>query len=275
MERRSIRRLNLCHNIKNLFRIQRHPGLRRAGCRSQGGMLASWYSVAVAVLVTTACSETVPESMESVASGAASGIEVEPLDTGCEEEVCHVLLRLNAARLEVLGYAFLGAEISATSSAQVRAVAQTFMDDNDVPTNVEVYEPNGGVYAAFASPSDFGGFVLVGEETGVAVAAGGVVWAGKGTYWTPTEWHSASDVELGSAAVTPGGSQGQLGECADVASAKDALNVALRSNLAVHLADLGDFSSFSYLYTPEVGALTDDGCEPSVAEYLIVLTQVR
>lgn len=277
MERKSNKRLDFRDNAENLLRIRFSQGLRGwSGYRSRIGMGASRYSVAVAVLITTACSEAVSESVESLGSGSAPGMAVEPLDTGCDDDVCHVLLRLNANSLEVLGYAFQGAEIAATSPAQARVVAQTLVNDNiDAQTDVELDEPDGGIYAAFAPPSDFGGFVLVGEETGVAVAAGGVVWAGKGTYWTPTKWHSASDMQLGSAAVTPGGRQGERGECAGVASAKDALDVALRSNLAVHLAKVGTFSSFSYLYTPAVGVLTDDGCEPSVAEYLIVMTQIR
>ena len=47
-------------------------------------------------------------------------------------------------------------------------------------------------------------------------------------------------------------------------------DVVLRSNLAQYLAAQGDFSVFAYLYTPTVGA-----CDPSVAEYLVVLAQVR
>lgn len=236
-------------------------------------------SVAAALFFTPACSEATPDNDEpngSQAGGSAAGKEVEPLNTGCEDEVCHVSLRLNANTLEVLGYAVQGSKTAATTPADVGEVAQTFMDDNlPYPTVPMIGGPAGGVYTASVEPGDFGGFVLVGEESGLTIAAGSITFAGSGGYWTPTDWLAASDVELGSQVVAPGGSQGEGGSCAGVARSDDALEVALSSNLAVHLAEQGNFSTYSYLYTPDVGVLSDDGCEAGAAEYLIVMTQVK
>lgn len=67
-------------------------------------------------------------------------------------------------------------------------------------------------------------------------------------------WKSATDIELGSAAVVPQGSEGHAGDCGDdVAPRAEAREQGLRSNLALHLAHNGAFSLFTCLDTPAVG----------------------
>ncbi len=51
-------------------------------------------------------------------------------------------------------------------------------------------------------------------------------------------------------------------------TAQDALDLVLRTNLAASVADHGDFSAFSTLYTRRVG-----GCSRAAAEFIVVLTQ--
>lgn len=234
------------------------------------------YAATFTLLFTMACSGGSSDGNDLGAAGAGSGEEVEPFDAGCTDEVCHIVLRLNAITLKVLGYAVAGAELSPVSPAQALEFAQPLFDDNiGLPVSVTLEGPEGGMYTASAPANDFGGVALIGEETGIAVVAGGIVWSGRGSYWTPVEWRSASDVQIGSSAVTAGGSHGQGGVCADVASSADALEVALKSNLAAHFAAVGNFDSLTYLYTPAVGVLSADGCEPKVAEYLVVLTQTE
>lgn len=207
-------------------------------------------------------------------SGRESGewIEVEPLDSGCEDAVCHVMVRLDAQTLEVLGYAVAGGQVNPVEAPQALDLAQAFLDEASQYSHpAEIDGPTAGIYAAFDEPLDFGGFALVGEESGIVVAGGGIVWAGRGQYWRPTEWEPAAQVELGTEVVSPEeGAGAGGGDCLEVASASEARRVALRSNLAVHLGQQGGLAAYTYLYTPTVGL-----CNPRVAEYLVVLTQVK
>jgi len=52
-------------------------------------------------------------------------------------------------------------------------------------------------------------------------------------------------------------------------SASDALEVALRTNLAAHVAAAGPFSAHVHLHTSMVGT-----CDPGVAEWGVVLTRL-
>jgi hypothetical protein len=108
----------------------------------------------------------------------------------------------------------------------------------------------------------------------LVVSAGGVVWSGQGQYWVPSQWNDPSSLACAAEAAEAAETYLDSGQCAseDVtpATAGEALDVVLRSNLAAHLAEQGPFSAYTFLYTPSVGA-----CFPEIAEYLVVLTQVR
>ncbi len=196
-----------------------------------------------------------------------------PLDDGCTDDVCYVVLRLDGPTLGVKGWAATGAPLTPTDSeqARARAAAAFSMNSEYVTEPSELTGPDAGLYYAYASPSDFGAFALVGADTGLVVTAGDIVWSGSGNLWLPTAWNPAADVSCGNTTFDPEtvhlGDTGCDQEGTTLPSAQDALNVALQTNLAANVASRGAFSAYSYLYTPSVGA-----CSPQLTEYLVVLT---
>jgi hypothetical protein len=194
-----------------------------------------------------------------------------PLDPGCREEVCHVIVRLDASTLGVKAHALREGSLEPVDIDEAEDIAVSFLEEHDVDVfdDPSMTGPNAGTFMAFVEPSDFGSFVLVGQDSGQVVTAGEVVYAGRGYYWEPNEWLPASDLQCGAKPARPAHSAfGETSDCEGVADASEALDTALRSNLAAYLAEQGEFSAFTLLYTPTVG-----GCDPGVAEYLIVLTQ--
>ena len=124
-------------------------------------------------------------------------------------------------------------------------------------------------------PLDFGAVALVGSESGAVIMAGGVVWSGHGHYWVPSEWRAPDEIACGARAAAADATYLDPNMCPDEGkpqppSAVDALDVALRSNLAAGFAAHGPFDAYVHLYTPSVGA-----CDPGAAEYLVVLSQTR
>jgi hypothetical protein len=94
-------------------------------------------------------------------------------------------------------------------------------------------------------------------------------------YWTPDHWQSATSIRCGADPVVPASTFVASDGCAsigfdapDPATASEALDLALRTNLAAHVAARGPFAAYATLYTPAVG-----GCNPGVAEYVVVLTR--
>jgi len=194
---------------------------------------------------------------------------VDPLDVACEDAICHVLVRLDADTLGMRGYAVVGGDENPIDASEALAAAdEVFAPRGEgLVQNGEVSGPEAGMYSIYAVPTDFGAFALVSAESGLVVSAGGIVWAGTGSYWTPETWQPGSDVACGPDATEPDDSYVVEGLCG-LDSPSAALDVVLRSNLAAHLAEQGPFSAYGFLYTPTQGA-----CDASVAEYLIVLTQ--
>jgi hypothetical protein len=202
---------------------------------------------------------------------------VEPLDPGCEGPVCHVALRLDYRTLAPLGHATTSGDASAVDATVASQAARAVFDADGeyLSTELTMTGPAAGLFTAYISPGDFGAFALVGEASGAVVAAGGVVWSGRGRYWAPDTWKTAAGVACGRDTVVPAETYVDPGDCPDFTTGQapstdgnDALAVALRTNLARHMAARGPLSAFVYLYTPTVG-----GCDPSSAEYLVVLTQ--
>lgn len=202
--------------------------------------------------------------------------EVEPLPDGCEDEVCHVVLRFDYLTLALRGWSVAGGVRNPVDAAAAEEAAR---DVFDLQPNGEylsgetvVSGRRAGLFELFVSPADFGAFALVGAESGVVVTAGGIVWSGRGDYWSPLEWKPASDIACGGAPVVPVDVHADTGGCDEAPehSARGALDVALRSNLAAHVAAQGPFSAYVYLYTRTVGA-----CDPGAAEYVVVLSQIR
>lgn len=200
--------------------------------------------------------------------------EITPLDDGCTDAICHIIVRLDYLTLGLRGWAAIGAAANPVDSAGAVAQAAAAFEGkmSGVPTSVS--GPDAGLFAARIPAADYGGFVLVGEESGLAVAAGGIVWSGVGEYWTPTAWNDAGALACGDNAAEPTDTYLDPSTCQHSvqaqtpATASEALDVVLRSNLAAHVASEGPFSAYALLYTRTVGE-----CSPQNAEYLVVLTR--
>ncbi|MBN1609525.1 MAG: hypothetical protein JW940_23035 [Polyangiaceae bacterium] len=223
--------------------------------------------------VRLVCSDTPPASPGP--SVCPTQPQVSPLDDGCTDPVCHVLVRLDYLTLGLRGWAAIGGDSSPVDSEAATTEAQAVFDENsEYLSSPTASGPSAGLFTVIAQPSDFGAFALVGEQSGLVVSAGGVVWSGTGHYWVPSQWNDPAGIACAAEATEAAETYLDPGECASEgttpATAAQALNVVLRSNLAAHLAEQGPFSAFAFLYTPTVGA-----CSPEIAEYLVVLTQAR
>jgi hypothetical protein len=221
--------------------------------------------------------------------------EVSPLDDGCTDRICHVMVRLDYLTLGLRGWAAVGGDSSPVDSETAAALAQAVFDENtenEYPSTASsstVSGPEAGLFTFIAPPDDIlemGAFALVGEESGLVVSAGGVLlgqqhdapyWSEEtGHYWVPSKWNDPAGIACGSEAAEATETYSDPGECEvratndgkTGATAAEALDVVLRSNLAAHLAEQGPFSAYAFRYTPGV-------CPPEVAEYLVVLTQER
>jgi hypothetical protein len=194
------------------------------------------------------------------------------LEDDCEEEVCHLIVRLDGPTLAPKGWAVSGGEFSPVDAADAEAVASGVFEDAELGFNpLELSGPFAGLFVAYQYPADFGGFALVSADSGLPVAAGGIVWSGRGNYWLPTEWNDAADVTCGDEAYMPSErheSDGACNEDEPLPTTAEAIDLVLKSNAAAAFAGRGDFSAFGYLYTPTVGL-----CSPDVAEFLVVLTR--
>ncbi|HKP62875.1 MAG TPA: hypothetical protein VJV78_39340 [Polyangiales bacterium] len=200
-----------------------------------------------------------------------------PLDDGCEDAVCQVAIRLDALTLGVRGWTATGGAKQPMTSTQVgETAARLFTMKSEYVSNPpEVTGPTAGVYLAWVDPSDFGAIALIGADNGAVIAAGGVVWSGMGNYWVPETWRSADAIACGKNGIQPAETFLGGGYCTDdpkmkPKSASAALDVALRTNLAAHVATRGPVAAYVHMYLPTVGA-----CNPRVAEYLVVLTTVH
>jgi hypothetical protein len=215
--------------------------------------------------------------LDETSASSASSVEgtVAPLDDGCTEPVCHVTVRLDGPTLRLRGFAVSGGPLTEVDAATAAVVAGETFDtsDTEVYGDPQLSGPRAGLYTAYVEPGDFGAFALVGAESGLVVAAGTIVWAGAGRLLFPVQWQEPTELELGDTTFAPSDSVLAESDCSDevgtaVATASDALDVVLRSNLAAHFAGRGEFTAFSYLYTPTVGL-----CDPTTAEYVVVLTR--
>lgn len=205
-----------------------------------------------------------------------SGV-VPPLDLECDSPVCYFTLRMAATSLGVLGYSVAEGDASPVTAEQAQAIATDAVSGfEEYSSGVDpVAEAEAGLFVVNSPALDFGWFALVGAESGTVVTAGEIVWSGTGSYWLPQDWGAASVIECGSTPASPGATH--LGpnppECASgeeatgLPSPSEALDVALRSNVAAHAATFSDFDAFVYLYTPSVGE-----CSTALAEYVVVFT---
>lgn len=194
------------------------------------------------------------------------------------DAICHAVIRMDYMTLALRGYASLGGPPNALDANGALAVADSLFISkmahySGTPT---VDGPHAGLFFVFQEPSDFGGFALVGAESGGVVTAGGVVWLGQGEYWVPTAWKPSGAIACGQNSFVADTTFVDTAECqGDIAAgtlptAHDALDVALRTNIAAQFDAHGAFSAYVYLYTPRVGE-----CDPTVAEYIAVLSQAR
>jgi len=209
----------------------------------------------------------------------AAGVPGEKFDLGCSDPVCHTIIRLDYLTLAPRGYAVVGGPLKATSADEARVAAKTvFSKDRYISDQFSTSEPKAGLYYNYASPGDFGGFALVSADSGVVVVAGGIVWSGRGSYWSPTTWGAASNVTCGESPAVASEIhlnksdcplEDEEGKTVMLPTALQALQLGLRTNLAAAVAEKGPFKAYLYAYTPSVGV-----CNPRVAEYLVVLSPV-
>lgn len=220
------------------------------------------------------CTDTPPSSVGPKVCPESA--EVTPKDDGCTDPVCHTMVRLDYLTLAPRGWAVVGGPLNPVDKAAANtAAAAVFAEHGEyLSSPAEISGPTAGLFTAYISPSDFGAVALVGEASGLVVASGGVVWAGTGHWWVPTAWNDPKDLacattgfEAEETYVDPGTCSSYYGEV-EHATASEALDLVLRSNLAAHAQSQGAFSAFVYLYTPTLGA-----CSPENAEYLVVLTR--
>lgn len=199
-----------------------------------------------------------------------------PLDLGCDAPVCYFTLRMEATSLAIGGYSVAEGTASPVNAEQAQVLAVDALSGFESAQWSEpdpVQEAQAGLFTVNAPALDLGWFALVGQESGTVVAAGGIVWAGNGGYWLPPSWRDPSVIECGSLPAMPAATFVDRRECATgdeqpaLASPDDALDVALRSNIAAHAATFSEFDAFVYLYTPSVGE-----CSNGAAEYVVVLT---
>lgn len=203
------------------------------------------------------------------------------VDDGCREEVCHVAIRLAYSTLEPRGWSVSGGRLEPVTRGVAVALARAAAEDtgNDESllwSETDVSGPSAGVFTVAVDPLDFGAVALVGADSGEVILAAGVVYSGAGEYWVPSAWRPASEIACGREAVEP--STRYLGPdtCADAfpmvpaASPSEALELALRSNVASAFAARGAFAAHVHLYTPTVGS-----CSAERAEYVVVLSQQR
>jgi hypothetical protein len=163
---------------------------------------------------------------------------------------------------------------NASTRAPMPQQAPAEFNANDVPAARPKPAPEAGLFAALAPEGDFGGFALVGQESGLAVAGGGIVWSGVANYWIPTAWNDPGDLSCGRESVEPTETYLDPRTCVSgalldtPATASEALDVVLRSNLAAQVASEGPFSAYTFLHTR-----TEGECSPKNVEYLVVLTR--
>jgi len=202
-----------------------------------------------------------------------------PLDDGCTDDVCHITVRFDYQTLGVLGWSVAGGAKHEINADEARTLVTAEFKKRNPPirTNATLEGPNAGLYSAYAPPADFGAFALIGAQSGALAFAGSVLWSGPGRANWPSEWRPGEELACGASAAQPAETFVTTNtECGESDSPKpatpaDALDTALRSNLARAIAARGPFSAAVHLYTPSVGT-----CDHSdIAEYLVVFTQVR
>lgn len=222
------------------------------------------------------CTEEVPTSPGPASCPVEDGVA--PLEDGCSDPVCHTVVRLDYLTLGLRGWTVVGGPRTPVDATGATEAARSVFEANSeyLSSSLTVSGPEAGLFTVLAPPSDFGAFAVVGEESGLVVASGGVVWGGTGQYWSPATWNDPGEIACDpSETVEPTARYLDPSSCdseegGGEAGAADALELVLRSNLAAHVASEGSFAAFTYLYTPTVGS-----CNPDQAEYLVVLTRAE
>jgi len=202
---------------------------------------------------------------------------VEPLDDACAEEVCHVVLRFDYLTLEPRGWRVVGGPTAAINTDMAKLIATTAIEENTPNAALQrvVLSGPGAGLLLFTAPPDFGVFVLIGEQSGLVVAGGSMTYGRPGKYWSSQEWNPLVQVKCDSAVagapdamfVAP-----LYPTCSylDSTPPSDALEKALRTNIAASVASKGPFSAFVFVYTPDTSH-----CETAPTEFIVVLTQLR
>jgi len=258
---------------------ERTATLRQLVSASDGSVAVAFYFDQSLRAVALRCGATTPPPLGPGQCPEKSAVS--PLDDGCKESVCYAVIRFDYKSLGLKGYAIVGAPYQPTDAAAAKLAAEaafkTYGQYLSDPLNLSLSPLQAGLYPAYVAAGDFGGYCMIGADSGVAVSAGGIVWAGRGQYWVPSSWMPIDVLSCGPSAATAHESYSAAGVCTSSNNtpgspyaAKDALNLALRLNLTAYYAGRGPFSVHAMLYTPTIGH-----CDPDVAEFVVILSQRR
>ncbi|PKN57480.1 MAG: hypothetical protein CVU56_10795 [Deltaproteobacteria bacterium HGW-Deltaproteobacteria-14] len=111
-----------------------------------------------------------------------------------------VVVRLDHASLDVLGYTVVAGAYGGVDEATARATAQAATGFGAQGMLLSGADPVDD-WVFYQSPGDFGGVGVVSARTGLAVFGGSVIWSGSGDITWPTSWSPASDLASGCAST--------------------------------------------------------------------------
>jgi hypothetical protein len=204
------------------------------------------------------------------------GTNVAPLPDECTKTYCHQILRFDYLTLAPKGFATLGGDLAPVDNETAKQAAEQYLHGKMKPScpactfPVDLWKSSARTHLFGVSPVDFGSFAMVSSDTGQIVAAGSIWWMGLGEWWSPTTWKPGTQIRCGNSLV-PNKSTAEFGQCGGSPfSFNDAINVALKTNIALGLDNSGPLDVLAYLYTPATGS-----CQSEHAEFVVVLSYQR
>jgi hypothetical protein len=212
---------------------------------------------------------------DAEAEGCPMGEAIEPLGDVCNEAVCHVMLRFDYATRKPLGWRAIGGAKMPVDMDEVITIVKEVLEEHSPNSGFNrsrLVGPEAGLFLFSAAP-DFAAFLLIGEQSGLYVAGGGMLHGKAGAFWSAPDAHPGTDISCTTESASPP-------EHAFIANApvncrsndwllNDFLEIALRTNLAPSIAAKGPYSAFVYLYAADTSECRQTG------EAIVVFTQLR